>query len=244
MKKRIVTLLMGTLMFVFILGTSTSANEESLNSNLEELVKLQPGISMEEVKQTVSAYAKEIEKTELEASNEILTELNTQLQADKVEQGEYVTHGGSSGNRKLPPAARKGDIFYTPSSTLGIQHGHNGIYYTTTSIVESIPSTGVRYINYRDRNVEKNAVVQYVATTQANRNAAANWARSRTIDSYSYNFATNRLTGHYGAKNCSKLLWSAFMLHANLDIDANGGAGVYPKDIRDSRYTVTYNTIN
>ena len=243
--KRILGLLMGALIFILILGTGTSAKDVDLQSNLEELVKLQPGITLEEVKETVSDYAEAVNKTELEASNDILTELETQLHAYQKEREEQHTlYGGSSGNRVLPPASRKGDIFYTPSATLGIQHGHNGIYYTTTSIVESLPSTGVRYINYRDRNVEQNAVVQYVNTSQNNRNAAADWAKGRTGDSYSYNFATNRLTGHYGAKNCSKLLWSAFMLNGNIDIDANGGAGVYPKDIRDSSYTVTYQTIN
>ncbi len=67
----------------------------------------------------------------------------------------------------MTPADRKGDIFYTPSSTLGIQHGHVGLYHTRDSIVESIPSTGVRRIFYKSRNVEKNAVMQLVNTTQA-----------------------------------------------------------------------------
>jgi hypothetical protein len=50
-------------------------------------------------------------------------------------------------------------------------------------------------------------------------------------------------TGHVGAKNCSKLVWGAYLLKAGLDIDKNGGAGVYPRDMRDSGHTVTYKTI-
>ncbi|MEC5423522.1 hypothetical protein QGM71_08450 [Virgibacillus sp. C22-A2] len=247
MKKSMLRMFMGVLIVVLVFanGISISASSTSLDKNVTELVKLQPGITLEEVEETVAIYAKAIGKSEIEASNELLEELNAQLKADEIEQAEQnAINGGSSGNYKLPIASRKGDIFYTPSSTLGIQHGHNGIYYTTTTIAESIPSTGVRYINYRDRNVERNAVVQYVNTSTANRNAAADWARSRTGDSYSYNFATNRLTGHYGAKNCSKLLWSAFKLKAGIDIDVNLGGGVYPKDIRDSGYTVTYRVIS
>lgn len=152
--------------------------------------------------------------------------------------------GGSSGNKKLGTALNKGDIFYTPSSTLGIPHGHVGIYYAFNRIVESIPETGVRNISYVGRNVEPNAVMQSVSTTQAKRNAAANWANSRVgIDGYSYNFATNRQTAHTGAKNCSKLVWSAYLLNAGTDIDRNGGTGVYPLDIRDSNLTRTYQTI-
>lgn len=44
-------------------------------------------------------------------------------------------------------------------------------------------------------------------------------------------------------KNCSKLVWSAYILKADIDIDKDKGAGVYPKDIRDSNYTHTYKTI-
>lgn len=224
---------------IFLIGTSVSA-DGGLENNYEELYKLQPGITMEEVKETVKVYAEDTGLTELEATELILKELNEQIEADRKESAEYSLQGGSSGNKKLPLATKKGDIFYTPSSTLGIPHGHNGIYYARDSIVESIPSTGVRQINYRDRNVEAGAVVQEVRTTAENRSNAADWAQSRVGDSYSYNFATNRKTGHYGAKNCSKLLWSAFKLKADIDIDANGGAGVYPKDIRDSSYTTTY----
>jgi hypothetical protein len=50
-------------------------------------------------------------------------------------------------------------------------------------------------------------------------------------------------TGHVGAKNCSKLVWSAYLLKSGLDIDSDKGAGVYPRDIRNSSYTVSYKTL-
>lgn len=85
--------------------------------------------------------------------------------------------------------------------------------------------------------------MQQVKVSQTKRNSAASWAKSRKGDKYSYNFATNRFTAHYGAKNCSKHLWSAYKLKAKIDIDHNKGAGVYPKDIKNSGYTKTYRTI-
>ncbi|WP_211271156.1 hypothetical protein [Brochothrix thermosphacta] len=85
--------------------------------------------------------------------------------------------------------------------------------------------------------------MQDVKVSQKKCTAAANWANSQVGEKYSKNFATNRKTGKYGAKNCSKLVWSAYILKADIDIDKDKGAGVYPKDIRDSNYTHTYKTI-
>src|SRR5699024_9513428 len=97
----------------------------------------------------------------------------------------------------------------------------------------SIPKTGVRTLGYNKRNVEKYAVMQYVKTSQTKR--AANWAHSRSNkDKYSYNFATNRKTSHYGKKNCSKLLCSAYKLKAKIDIDKIKGIGVNTKNIKNS----------
>nr|WP_239541326.1 hypothetical protein [Pullulanibacillus pueri] len=224
-------------------GASASADDMTLQKNVDKLIQLQPGLSKDEVKQTISDYAYDQNTSEFNASKEILTELKEQYAADKEEQNQIIPFGGSSGTKKLVKSRHKGDVFYTPSSTLGIQHGHNGIYSTTNEIVESIPKKGVRVIKYNGRNVEKNAVMQEVSVSQSKRSSAASWAKSRKGDSYSYNFATNRLTGHYGAKNCAKLLWSAYKLKASIDIDHNKGAGVYPKDIKNSGYTKTYKTI-
>lgn len=113
------------------------------------------------------------------------------------------------------------------------------MYYNTETVVESVPKVGVRKLNYKNRLVDKgNAQVKSVNTTTAKRNAAADWAYSRVgKDDYTYNFATNRKTDHYGAKNCAKLVWSAYKLKADLDLDKDKGNGVYPRDIRDSKDT-------
>lgn len=63
--------------------------------------------------------------------------------------------------------------------------------------------------------------------------------RTAASVSYSYNFATNRTTSCIGDKNCSKLVWCAFKEKAKIDIDKDGGLGVYPVDIRDSPMFLT-----
>ncbi|MGW5875485.1 hypothetical protein ACWFMI_02875 [Nocardiopsis terrae] len=216
--------------------------------NLAEIVELQPGVSPEEMAEAVADYAASDGLTEEAASQVILAELHHQEELAEEEaeetgpaEGEVGTMSVGKGANKLPAATRKGDVFYTPNT---IKTGHVGIFHTKTHIVESIPGTKVQKIHHRNRLVHKSAVMQYVKTTQTKRNSAANWANSRVgKDKYSANFATNRKTGHTGAKNCSKLVWSAYLLKAKLDVDSDKGAGVYPRDIRNSGHTVTYKTI-
>lgn len=236
MKKSVIG---GIILGMFFMSNGVQATEIS---KIDRLLELQPGLSQSELLVSIGETARTMNISREEVIEISLSELESAIEDTEKEMRQL--RGGSSGNKKLGTALNKGDIFYTPSSTLGIPHGHVGIYYAFNRIVESIPETGVRNISYVGRNVEPNAVMQSVSTTQAKRNAAANWANSRVgIDGYSYNFATNRQTAHTGAKNCSKLVWSAYLLNAGTDIDRNGGTGVYPLDIRDSNLTRTYQTI-
>ncbi|HGF7424392.1 TPA: hypothetical protein QFK82_000766 [Enterococcus faecium] len=236
MKKSVIG---GIILGMFFMSNGVQATEIS---KIDRLLELQPGLSQSELLVSIDETARTMNISREEVIEISLSELESAIEDTEKEMRHL--RGGSSGNKKLGTALNKGDIFYTPSSTLGIPHGHVGIYYAFNRIVESIPETGVRNISYVGRNVEPNAVMQSVSTTQAKRNAAANWANSRVgIDGYSYNFATNRQTAHTGAKNCSKLVWSAYLLNAGIDIDRNGGTGVYPLDIRDSNLTRTYQTI-
>lgn len=237
MKKIIFT---STLILLALGGATVNASEKG-NREIEKLLELQPGVTQVELQESITAVSLQTGLPEDEIIATSIKELEEQHTLDLKEKTQ--TRGASSGNFTLSKSTNKGDIFYTPSSTLGIQHGHSGIYFTKDSIIESIPSSGVRKIAYNSRNVEKNAVMQTVNTTQTKRNAAADWAKGRVGDKYSYNFATNRSTSHTGDKNCSKLLWSAYTLKASIDIDSNGGLGVYPKDIKDSSYVKTYKTI-
>ncbi len=58
---------------------------------------------------------------------------------------------------------------------------------------------------------------------------------------YNIYFATNKKP--YGKKmNCSQLVWAAYKNSAKVDLDGNGGPGVYPKDIVKSSKTKTWRT--
>lgn len=203
---------------------------------MDYILKMNPGMSEKEFMDQIANMAKEEGRSEQDILKQIESELKEQEQLANEEK-KYNVMGGSGGTKVIGPATR-GYIFYTPASTWGLDHGHVGMYYQSDKIVESVPNDGVRSISAYSRLIENSgAVLKRVNTNSSNINAAVDWAVSRIgVDSYSYNFATNRSTGHYGDKNCSKLLWSAFILNAGIDIDNDKGLGVYPRDIRDSNY--------
>ena len=150
------------------------------------------------------------------------------------------TNESTSSSQKLGTAQRKGDIFTAPATTLWIQHGHTGIYYTTATIIEA-PGMGqvVKKTSASSIYVDSGAHKLYVTTTQAKRNAAADWAATKLGYGYNLFFADNKNVED-DVYNCSQLVWAAYKKRAAVDIDANGGASVYPVDIRNSSLTTSY----
>ncbi|MBK3497151.1 hypothetical protein JFL43_20420 [Viridibacillus sp. YIM B01967] len=216
---------------------------------LNEILQMQPGVSSEELISDISSISENMGITKEEIAKQIYKELKENdlqaLKENRIKGGSggtvsvgNSTRGGSGGTVSVGNST-KGNFFYTDSQTAYLNHGHVGLYYSNNEIVESVPDTGVRIISTQNRKVDQGgALVKSVTTSTDNRDSAADWAYSRVgEDSYSINFATNRTTSHTGAKNCSKLIWSAYMLKANLDLDKDGGLGVYPRDVRDAEDT-------
>lgn len=227
------------LSFTAMLLASTSFSGASANSfsYVDEILTLQPDVSSNELMSSVEEIAKNTGETEQQILEQIYKELKND-QAQGLAEAKSNQTSGDSGGTVSVGNSTKGNFYYTPSQTAYLDHGHVGLYYTSTTIVESVPSAGVRTISTTARKVDSSgALVKSVSTTTTNRNNAANWAYSQVGQSYSYNFATNRSTGHNGAKNCSKLIWSAYKLNGNLDLDDDGGLGVYPRDVRDAPST-------
>ena len=150
------------------------------------------------------------------------------------------TNESTSSSQKLGTAQRKGDVFTAPATTLWIQHGHTGIYYTTATIIEA-PGMGqvVKKTSASSIYVDPGAHKLYVTTTQAKRNAAADWAATKLGYGYNLFFADNKNVED-DVYNCSQLVWAAYKKKAAIDIDANGGSSVYPVDIRNSSLTTSY----
>ncbi|MGE7621589.1 YiiX/YebB-like N1pC/P60 family cysteine hydrolase [Viridibacillus sp. NPDC096237] len=230
MKKTLFTIALAAGLLIIPQALNISA--ENLNYKTE-ILKLQPDLTEMELSESIRNIAETTEEKE-RAYKQIYDELIQDRQKGLYEAPK--ARGGSEGAFIVGNSA-KGDFYYTPSTTAYLDHGHVGLYYTSTVIVESIPSTGVRQISATSRTVDQNAVVKSIDTTTANKAAATQWAYDELGKGYSYNFATNRLTGHDGDKNCSKLIWSAYLLKAGLDLDVDKGLGVYPRDVRDATQT-------
>lgn len=156
-----------------------------------------------------------------------------------------ASSGKDCDNKKTVGNGRnKGDIFHSHAKTLNNDHDHVGIYYTTKTIVEA-PGEGSKSKSVTAATLKKCGpiVKMYVDTTQAKRDKAANHAYNNFRGlPYDKNFFDNKDNSN-GKLNCSELVWKAYKHGAGIDLDSNGGKGVYPDDIRDHSKTVTYATI-
>ncbi|MBD8499636.1 hypothetical protein [Paenibacillus arenosi] len=205
-----------------------SSNEQQLN----QILTLHGNeITLQELKRDIASIAVESGASEQQITAELLKELESKQTSDI---GAYSS-GGGGGSKQLA-TSRKGTFFYAPASLGPVNHGHIGIYYTSSVIVEAANSDlGIRKASVSTRKVGKGARIQEVKSTSISQDSkAANWAHGKLgKNNYNKNFLKNRSCG--GKKfNCSQLVWCAFKQVAGIDIDKDKGWGVYPVDIRDS----------
>lgn len=243
--------------------TASEALEESINT----LIELDAAEDAEDLEASLEEYAAENGITLEEAAAEAATEAEESYydtgeydgETDYALEGEYIESsendeyfaaedepvmearsGGANRNISVGTGRQKGDVVYTPATTAGANHGHSGIYHAPKTLVEA-PGTGkkAKTTSSTSFKVAKKAKKQYVKTTQSNRNRAADRAYSYRGKGYNYNFAGNKNVNGK-TMNCSQLVWAAYKSTSGIDLDSNGGPGVYPSNIRDSKHTVTY----
>lgn len=227
--------------------------DKKFETSFDKILIMQPGVSAEELEAEVEELSftmgmskEEIYNqmySEIENQNRMAEEEAVQLAEELAASGEMDAHGAGGSALLIVGPSVQGDFYYTPSSTAYINHGHVGLYYSSNTIVESIYPSGVRSISANVRKVDKGAVVKSISTSSTVKKNAAVWAYGERGQKYSLNFANNRNTGHNGAKNCSKLIWSAFKLKGNMDLDKDKGLGVYPRDVRDASQTAHKRTV-
>lgn len=145
-----------------------------------------------------------------------------------------ASSGGGGGTYTLGTGRQVGDVFYRPASI----HGHVGIYYLTGTIVEApggcCTVTAKSAYSYK---VPSGSTKMQIETSQNTRTSAAVWANNRQGTAYNYSFFNNKKTT--GKMNCSQLVWAAYKVYS-VNLDSNGGFGVYPKDIIWSVFATRY----
>lgn len=83
------------------------------------------------------------------------------------------------------------------------------------------------------------------SATNSQKLGAADWARELALLSRPYNdaFWANKSCETTDNYNCSQLVWCAYNAITTINLDYNGGFGVYPNDITSSNnltYATTY----
>jgi len=217
-------------------------------ATIHALSEFNPGTTDDELREFLVAAAERHGVTPAEFAASSLVEAQASAEASipleipRSVMGRAVVVTAAATSVKLGTAARKGDVFTAPATTLGIAHGHSGIYYTTATVIEA-PGLGrvVKKTAASSITVGAGAHKLYVITTQSKRDAAADWAATKLGLNYNPFFADNKNIED-DVYNCSQIVWAAYMKKAAIDLDDNGGSAVYPVDIRDSSKTTSYKT--
>ena len=140
-------------------------------------------------------------------------------------------------------ARYRGDVFYSSNSTLGYEHGHNGIYVSKDEYIEAT-TPEVHRVDSESEDAPAPAHKYYVGddADSSEKDKAAAFAEEQVGKGYNWIFFVNKSVNSDNY-NCSQLLWASYKsADSNIDLDADGGSGVYPKDIADSPMTHEYET--
>lgn len=266
MKRKIISLITLVLIFAITLSptsaTTTSSSDSLLNTLVDLTVQVNASLDMNMTNEDItnlrdtlilqSKYQASIQNISQE---EVYQHYIHELQQHNL----HVAPLSDSGSRKTPlPTALTGYIFFTDTPTF---YNHCGIYKNATTIVESLSSPGVWSKSIYDEDsyqttvIDDNdsAVLSISGATSNTRSSAASWAASKVGRPYDTDFIDNKTDGilvegfwmdEDSSYNCSELVWKAYMNASNnsIDLDNNGGSGVYPNDIYESSLTSIWKT--
>lgn len=233
----------GALALLFAGAGMASAAESSDIKRLAEIQQVEDVQAFEvEMKEMAEAAGIPFDDFTSVALAEVEHEL-ADAQAEVSEATGMTTMGpGACTSRKMPSASQRGDHIWIPSLPI---FGHSALYWSGTSIIEA-PGVNKksRQIHISDRSACKGAQVQHVKTSAGNRVSAVNRAKNSYVGkSYDKSFAVNKTNGP-SKLNCSELVWRAYRHSASgLNLDSNGGKGVFPNNIKNHGKTSTYKTL-
>lgn len=113
-------------------------------------------ISVDEAQRQVQEAAVRYRMTSRTVVDQAVRELKasqTALQQQRLAAGRtdpsVTPASGGTGTQSLPPVTARGDIFQSAASTLGVPHGHAGMYGTTEMVAEAPdPGARSRYVSY------------------------------------------------------------------------------------------------
>ncbi|MCM0622742.1 hypothetical protein [Nocardioides bruguierae] len=158
----------------------------------------------------------------------------------EAEDGALAASRGDSGESDttyvtMEDGAYRGDIFYYPSYSAGINHGHVGMFRWKGTVIEAAnKKLGVRKIKTSDRKVPEGETYYYYigsgsAKSFERQEAAADWANGKDGSDYRPWYETENKF-FVAPFNCSQLIWAAYGKQS-IWLDSNGGDYVWPANI-------------
>ncbi|MBT0567337.1 hypothetical protein [Williamsia sp. CHRR-6] len=206
-----------------------------------QLSKFNEGTTPEEVLRDAAAAASSAATAIATVVEQALAEKNASTSTLVHDPSELVA---------IPEARGVGDLFYSDAAQVvgnfQFEHGHMGIFVSTKETVKALdPTRGVQRKLASEARVH-NPRLMYVHASNETRALAAEYALLKEGSGYNKNFAFNRRDWEKRALgntyNCSQLVWAAYMnaTGGKVDIDGDGGWGVYPRDIRDAPDATAY----
>ncbi|MGW0020931.1 hypothetical protein ACWDUD_21640 [Rhodococcus sp. NPDC003382] len=201
----------------------------------QELALWNPGATADDIVQEAQRLATELSLTITDVVNMGLTEI--------AGAAEGLGDPDPGVDTIMPTPRGPGDIFYSKAATARVSHGHNGIFATMTHSVEANNNNGVYIIDNTTGGgrIMKSPEMFWVDTSSSMRQSAIDFALSKIGLGYNAQFWSNKVVDAV-AYNCSALVWAAFYGPSNgaVDLDADGGLGVWPLDIKHSPLAIPY----
>ncbi len=244
LKKKIVIGVMFLGVAVFSLSGNCFANEgisEKQENTITEIAEL-------ETVENYCEYYGVLESDSEEFTDEVEAMIEERDGFSVVNNDSKVATYSSSNSplkkdRKIPESAYA-DIIWTNNPLTPFNHV--GIYTVNNKITEAL-SDGVKTRTVGKKMKEYPFIIYKVVTKKngntryslEKRKSVAAWAKAQVGRAYDVNFANNKENTPASNKkfNCSELVWKAWKFKGKLDLDSNGGEGVYPNNIKGSNRT-------
>ena len=172
------------------------------------------------------------------------------------------TYSGKEGEVYLP-SSQSGDIYYVDLDSVINVLNHVGMYISSTTVIDAAATHGVQYFSITNSEVKQapiedgNSAILRLSTSGATvvDEYAVAWVVNNIPngvvypydydcfnnkeDTYLVNEGTDEYPNwvvHYetDAYNCAELVWRAYRHAGGIDLDSDGGTGVFPDDIRNA----------
>lgn len=164
--------------------------------------------------------------------------------SDLIKQSSSSSNGNPLKKKRFIPTSAYADIIWTNNPLTPFNHV--GLYTNKNTITEALEN-GVKSRSV-GKSMKEYPFNIYKVATQENgstryslkiRKKVAAWCADKLDRGYDWNFANNKVNSKKNnAKfNCSELVWKSWKFNASVDLDSNGGKGVYPNNIKESKLT-------